>query len=74
MLEKQIANCKLLAPDDGIVVYANDPKRSFGSNQPQIEEGAMVRERQRIFSVSDVSMMQVNVKVPESQIDRSSAA
>ena len=24
-LEKQIVNCKLFAPGDGIVVYANDP-------------------------------------------------
>ena len=31
-LEKQIVNCKLFAPVDGIVVYANDPTRSFGSN------------------------------------------
>ena len=28
-LEKQIANCKLYAPSDGMVVYANDPNR-FG--------------------------------------------
>jgi multidrug resistance efflux pump len=69
-LEKQIANCKLFAPGEGIVVYANDPMRSFGSNQPQIEEGATVRERQKIFSLPDISKMQVNTKVHESQIDK----
>jgi RND family efflux transporter MFP subunit len=69
-LEKQIANCKLFAPGDGIVVYANDPMRSFGSNQPQIEEGATVRERQKIFSLPDISRMQVNTKVHESKIDK----
>ncbi len=69
-LEKQIANCKLLAPGDGIVVYANDPMKSFGSNQPQIEEGATVRERQKIFSLPDITKMQVNAKVHESQIDK----
>ena len=26
-LEKQIDNCKLIAPGDGLVVYANDPNR-----------------------------------------------
>ena len=42
----------------------------FGSNQPQIEEGATVRERQKIFSIPDISQMQVNTKVHESQIDK----
>jgi RND family efflux transporter MFP subunit len=69
-LEKQIANCKLYAPGDGIVVYANDPMRNFGSTQPQIEEGATVRERQKIFSLPDITKMQVNTKVHESQIDK----
>src|SRR5271157_2165477 len=69
-LEKQIVNCKLFAPGDGIVVYANDPQRSFGSNAPQIEEGATVRERQKIFSLPDISRMQINTKVHESQIDK----
>ncbi|MGC8641443.1 MAG: efflux RND transporter periplasmic adaptor subunit, partial [Isosphaeraceae bacterium] len=69
-LEKQIDYCKLYAPGDGIVVYANDPSRNFGSTQPQIEEGATVRERQKIFSLPDITRMQVNTKVHESQIDR----
>jgi len=68
--EKQIANCKLFAPGDGLVVYANDPGRSFGNNAPQIEEGATVRERQKIFSLPDIGNMQVNAKVHESQIDK----
>ena len=69
-LEKQIANCDIKAPADGLVVYANDPNRAFGSNQPQIEEGATVRERQKIFSLPDIARMQVNTKVHESQIDK----
>src|SRR5271157_1712464 len=69
-LVKQIINCKLFAPGDGIVVYANDTSRSFGNNAPQIEEGAAVRERQKIFSLPDISRMQVNTKVHESQIDK----
>ena len=53
-LEKQIANCDIKAPSDGLVVYANDPNRTFGSKQLQIEEGATVRERQKIFSLPDI--------------------
>jgi multidrug efflux pump subunit AcrA (membrane-fusion protein) len=69
-LERQIAACEIKAPSDGIVVYANDPNRSFGSSQPQIEEGAQVRERQKIFSLPDISKMQVNTKVHESHVDQ----
>ncbi|MDR3636216.1 MAG: HlyD family efflux transporter periplasmic adaptor subunit [Isosphaeraceae bacterium] len=69
-LRTQIVNCKLLAPGDGIVVYANDPNRFGGSAQPQIEEGAAVRERQKIFSLPDITKMRVNTKVHESMIDR----
>ncbi len=39
-LERQIAACKIIAPSDGLVVYANDPTRAFMSNTPQVEEGA----------------------------------
>jgi HlyD family secretion protein len=67
-LEVQIQNCTLVAPIDGLVVYANDPSRMFGSNQSQIEEGATVRERQKVISIPDISRMQVNAKVHEAQI------
>jgi HlyD family secretion protein len=69
-LEKQIASCEIRAPSDGLLVYANDPYRVFGRNQPQIEEGATVRERQKIFSLPDLTQMQVNAKVPEAMVDR----
>lgn len=69
-LTAQIEKCKLLAPNDGLVVYANDPGRFGSSNQPQIEEGAQVRERQPIFRLPDINNMRVNTKVHESQIDR----
>jgi RND family efflux transporter MFP subunit len=67
-LEDQIAKCTLLAPGDGIVVYANDPGR-FGQQQLQIEEGATVRQSQKIFSLPDTSQMQVNAKIHESRVN-----
>jgi RNA polymerase sigma factor (sigma-70 family) len=68
-LERQIAACTLLAPSDGMLVYANDPVRVFGRNTTQIEEGAMVRERQKIFSIPDLSRpFLVNTKVRESKV------
>ena len=52
-LERQIEACTLKASMDGMLVLANDPSRFFGG-RPQIEEGATVRERQKIFSVIDL--------------------
>lgn len=69
-LKVQIVKCKLFAPNDGLVVYANDPGRFGSSNSAQIEEGAQVRERQAIFRLPDINNMRVNTKVHESQIDR----
>jgi RND family efflux transporter MFP subunit len=62
-LERQIANCRLQAPTDGIVVYASDPDK--------IEEGLAVRERQKILTVHNVrGSMRVNLKVPEAWVDK----
>ncbi len=65
----EIENCKLLAPGDGPVVYANTPGRIGTMMQPQIEEGAVVRERQRVFSIPDPNgPLRLNVKVREPYI------
>ncbi len=69
-LRKQIDNCVLFAPNDGLIVYANEQNRFGSNNQAMIEEGAQVRERQKIFSLPDINNMQVNTKVHESMIDR----
>jgi len=69
-LERQIDKCILKAPGDGIVVYANEPGRMGGQQSVQVEEGATVRERQKIFSLPDTSKMRVNTKVHESMVDR----
>jgi HlyD family secretion protein len=67
-LERQIAACTLKAPIDGLIVYFIEPTREFGSSRPTIEEGASVRERQKIISIPDIRRMQVIARVRESQI------
>jgi HlyD family secretion protein len=70
-LEKQIADCTIKAPATGAVVYANDPGRGRIRPGPQIEEGASVRERQKILSVVDLNgPKRVNAKIHESQIKK----
>ncbi|MCH2212700.1 MAG: HlyD family efflux transporter periplasmic adaptor subunit [Fuerstiella sp.] len=71
-LRKQFENCVIQAPQNGMVVYANNTGRSrFRGNQDvQIEEGATIRERQTIIRLPDLSRMQVRVTVHESKIDQ----
>jgi len=74
-LRDQIEKCKLYAPIEGLVVYSNETaNRPGASNQAMIEEGATVRERQKIFSIPDTAHMRVNTKVHESKIDPSGVA
>jgi RND family efflux transporter MFP subunit len=68
-LRRQIEKCVLRAPNDGLVVYANETNNFRGNNQALIEEGATVRERQKIFSLPDITKMQVNTKVHESMVN-----
>jgi multidrug efflux pump subunit AcrA (membrane-fusion protein) len=68
-LEKQLDNCVIIAPQDGMVVYANEMGSRFRGNQSvTIEEGAMVRERQTILRLPDLAQMQVKVNVHESKV------
>ena len=68
-LQEQKKKCRIAAPAPGLVVYFSERSR-HGSSQSQIEEGAMVRQRQKIITLPDVSIMRVDVKVHESAVDK----
>ena len=69
-LEDQLANCTINAPQDGMVVYANERGGRFGQTSATIEEGASIRERQTILRLPDLDQMQVKVNVHESKVDQ----
>jgi multidrug resistance efflux pump len=71
-LEDQRVNCSITAPQDGMVVYANEQSSGrFGGQQgPQIEEGATVRERQTLIRLPDLNQMQVKVNVHETKVEQ----
>lgn len=72
-LERQLLNCEIKAPQNGIVIYANDQGggRGFSSSSGvKIEEGATVRESQTILRLPDLSNMQVKMTVHESKVER----
>lgn len=63
-LERQLAACRIVAPRDGLVVYANQDLPPW-MTQPPIMEGSTIRERQRILSLPDVTAMRVRGRLPE---------
>ncbi len=64
-MAKQLDNSKIYAPHSGMVVYKRE--RRGGT---EIEEGAMVRERQDILTLPNLTKMQVNTQVHEAVLDQ----
>lgn len=67
-LIRQIKACRLIAPQQGEVVYASQQSRR--SEPVVIEEGATVRERQAIINLPDLEQMKVDARIHESRISR----
>ena len=68
-LQRQVDACRLVAPADGMVVYANETDRR-GDETFVIEEGALIRDGQPIVRLPDPGRMQVRTKVNDSKINR----
>jgi HlyD family secretion protein len=67
--KKQLVATKIYAPQDGLVVYAGSGGGHW-SNESMIEEGAVVRNRQEVIKLPDVSAMKVQVKIHETYINQ----
>ncbi len=65
---QQLEKCKIYAPQDGMVAYAMESGRRGGGSV--IEEGAFVRQRQKILTIPDLTSMQVSTAVHESVLDQ----
>ncbi len=69
-LRRQIANCVLTAPDDGVVLLAYNPQHA-ADGPPQIGVGAYVQKNQKILSVlNDSIALRVNAKIAEQRINK----
>lgn len=66
-LERQISQCTITAPSDGMVIYISNRRYGEGG---QIRPGASIQYRQPLFSLPDFSKMQVNLKIHESQVKK----
>lgn len=66
-MKKQLELCVIKAPQDGILVYSKDRFWDPGS---RIQGGAMVHFHQTLFTLPDLSKMQVKVKIHESMVKK----
>ncbi|MDY3552462.1 hypothetical protein R5W24_001544 [Gemmata sp. JC717] len=72
----QRAECKITAPSDiepdSMVVYFRSESNRFGSSSSQglIEQGAQVKEGQKLLRIPNLHRMQVNTKVHEAMVAR----
>jgi RND family efflux transporter MFP subunit len=66
-LQEQVDACRLTAPMDGMVVYANDMDRG-GDTALVIEEGVLVRDGQAIIRMPDPAHLQATANVGEAKI------
>ena len=68
--KKQLLATKIYAPQDGLVVYGGFGGDRRFSSESLIEEGAVVRNRQEIIKLPDISEMKVQVRIHESHINQ----
>jgi HlyD family secretion protein len=66
-IRKNIKNCTLYAPADGVVVYANQTS-AFGTVTAPIAEGVTVRQDQPIINLPDPLRMRVKARINESKL------
>ena len=69
-LREQFEKTTILAPQDGMVVYASSMSQSRRPSSTLIEEGATVRYQQHLISLPDTSTMKVEVNIHEAAIEK----
>jgi len=70
-IDDQIKECRIYAPQDGMVVYYKPESSRFGtSTQGLIDQGAQVKEGQKLLRIPNLDRMMVNTKVHEATVGR----
>ncbi len=66
-LKKQLDKCIVKAPQDGILCYS---KERYWDDSARIRAGAMIYFRQALFSLPDLSQLQMKIKVHEAMVKK----
>ncbi|MBT4814792.1 MAG: HlyD family efflux transporter periplasmic adaptor subunit, partial [Lentisphaerae bacterium] len=67
---EQIKKTRIVAPAEGLVVYATSAKASWRGNSEPLDEGQDVRERQELIYLPTASLFMAEIKVHESNLDK----
>ncbi|MEM7782824.1 MAG: efflux RND transporter periplasmic adaptor subunit [Planctomycetota bacterium] len=67
-LKRQLENCNIYAPHDGMVVYAKEGRDRYGTTR--VGEGVSVRNRQELIELPDLTKMQVRTQIHEAVLDQ----
>ncbi len=69
-IEDQIKKAIVIAPADGMVVYASSAKGSWRGNQEPLEEGQSVHEREELIYLPTSDAVKAEIKVHESSMEK----
>jgi HlyD family secretion protein len=69
-IKEQIGKARILAPTDGLVVYATSARANWRGNAEPLDEGQEVRERQELIYLPTTSKFMAEVKVHESSLEK----
>jgi HlyD family secretion protein len=68
-LNQQFAKCTVRAPQDGLVIYANE-RMYFGDRDSEVKAGMKVYEESTILRLPDLGKMRADVGVHEAKVDQ----
>jgi HlyD family secretion protein len=69
-IENQIAKTRIVAPRDGLVVYATSVEGGRRRHQEPLEEGQAIRERQELIYLPSAESMMAEVQIHESSLEK----
>ncbi len=69
-IKEKIANCRITAPADGMVVYATSSTMRWRGQEEPLQEGQEVREGQELIHLPTTSSMMAEVKIHESSLTK----
>jgi HlyD family secretion protein len=68
-LNKQLDKCSVRAPQDGLVIYANE-RMYYGDRDSEYKSGTKVHEEETILRLPDLNKMRAKVGVHEAKVDQ----
>ena len=69
-IEDQIAKAKIIAPMDGLVLYATTVRQDWHSNEEPLKEGRLVHEREELIHLPTTASYVAEVKIHESNLEK----